>query len=277
MTTVLLPEIQSAMGFSGDDFARVLGVDKSFLEKKTTIAQLRLDQLSRLAEELDCSVETFAKGFFDLKVIQKRYASRSQITLPARYRIAAFSKARTSVSLFQFIELNLGKALADRILKTLQVQPSLLEHHDQNVSMQLVMDIANLMSQWGVNPTLLEQMGAFSAYTNRTGPIGDFFKECRTPLEIYDKMIPILGEFFERNHEYRILALNHDECYIEAKTSQLIQDTLSVHRFGSVATCEVRKGVAGSFPLYINHEVKAVLHPLCMHRGDKRCVYHVIF
>ncbi len=265
------------MRCSESEFAQVLGLSGQSIDKTLHIADLRLDQLTRLADTLNCTVETFAKGFFDLEVVRSRFGADAQSVLPSRYQKAAFSKARTSISLFQFIELNLGKAYSARILKALQVDPTHLEDYDNMISMQLVIDVANLMSQWGAHPLLLQQMGSFSAYTNRNGPVGKAFQECRNPLEVYDKMIPMLEKFYEHNHAYEILTLNHQEVIFKAKTSEYIKDSLHVHQFGSLATCEVRKGVAGSFGIYVGLEPQAVLHPKCMHRGDDCCVYHVIF
>ncbi len=271
---VLLSEIKEAGSYTDQELSGILGVSKNFLNKNKSINDLRLDQLSRLSEELDCSVETFAQGMFDLDVLKSK---KDQIQLPKRYQMAAFSKIRTSSSLFQFIESYFGEDYKNRILKTLQVKNKHLENQDENISMRLVIDIANLLSFRKVNPITLQKMGEFSAFSNRVGRVGEFFSECRTVTEVYEKLVPVMGDFFEKNHHYKILKLNKNECWIEAKTSQLVQDSLSKKCFGSMATCDVRSGVAGSFSLYVGKKVKKVNHPLCMHRGDPACVYHVFF
>jgi len=271
--SVLISEIKEAGGYSDHDFASIIGVNLSFLKKKKTINDLKLDQLTKLTDELDCSAETFAQGIFDLSVIKSR---KKAVQLPKRYQTAAFSKVRTSASLLEFIEVSFGKEYKNRILKTLQVNPMLLEDPDANISMRLVMDIANLLSFRKINPVFLQKMGSFSAFSNKTTRVGEFFSECRSNTEVYEKLVPVMGDFFEKNHSYKILKLNKNECWIEAKISHLVQDSLKVKNYGSIASCEVRRGVAGSFSLYIGHEVKQVEHPYCMHRGDPSCVYRVI-
>src|SRR4051812_24373967 len=121
LSNILLPEIRLAMGYSENEFANLLGISQTQLEKTLEVKQLRLDQLTLLAQELNCSVETFAQGFFDLEVVKSRYSTSNSITLPKRYLAAAFSKVRTSLSLFQFIELYFGKQYSDRVMKVLQL------------------------------------------------------------------------------------------------------------------------------------------------------------
>jgi DNA-binding XRE family transcriptional regulator len=271
-----LLEFQSKLEWTDEDMADHLKLTQKEWDKIATGSkEPSLMALSSFAENVDVDLETLFQQNLDFNTLQKRLNEGNVNAIPDRYIPGAFSRARTSRTLLEFIEFYFGWRMRQKVLKTLNMNEASIADPERLINIHFFMDICKSMKTLGYSDEVLRRMGEFSIYSNRGGVVGKMFADCSSPKDVYERFVPILGDYFEKNHTYRILSLGENHCTMEAKVQQQVAHELKVDKIGSLQGCVTRAGVGASFALYAGPFNTTVHEIECMHLGSHRCVFRI--
>jgi|GEM_PF-2827964 len=270
-----LLEFQSKLQWTDSDMADHLKITGKEWEKISDGSrEPSLIALSAFAESLELDLDSLFQQNIDLNLLCRRWHSDQKDIIPDRYLPGAFSRVRTSRTLLDFIEFYFGWRMRQKVLGSLNMNEAAIADPERMINVQFFMDICKTMKTFGYSDEVIRRMGEFSVYSNRGGVVGQMFADCDTPKEVYEKVVPVLGNYFEKNHLYRILSLSDHHCTLETRVHEAVSDTLKVSKVGSLEGCMARTGVGSSFALYAGPYRTTVKETECMHRGSHRCVYH---
>ena len=270
-----LLEVQSKLQWSDSNMADHLHVTGKDWEKISEGSkEPSLVELSAFAESLELDMERLFEQSLDLNLLCRRL-NDGKDSLPERYIPGAFSRVRTSRTLLDFIEFYFGWRMRQKVLNHLNMNEAAIANPERFINVQFFMDICKTMKGFGYSDDILRRMGEFSIYSNRGGVVDRMFSDCPTPREVYEKVVPVLGTCFEKNHRYRILNLGENHCTMEALVQEELLDALKVSKIGSLEGCLTRGGVGASFALYAGPYQTSVKELECIHAGSHRCVFRL--
>ena len=256
----------------------ILGVNekdyKGFIAGKKPLPDAAVESL---AKHLGLDADDVWNGTVDFKSVAVKQGNGSK-ELPERYAVAAFSRRRTTITSFDYIEKTLGWRARMDALRHLQVNESVLSDHMAPINNRFFTDAANyLCANHGLGTNHLFEMGVHSSVANRKTLIGSALSASRNLMEAYLIFGEDLMRFFENHTRYAISFLREDSCTIDAFQMPYIAEAMGAHNFGSLQICATRGGMIASIPRYLNKPLAKVSEILCVHRGDHFCRYHVEF
>ena len=267
-----LLEVQAKLQWTDTDMADHLKLShKEWRNISEGEKEPSLIALSSFAESIDVDIEKVFHQNLDLDLLIRRNTNGVD-SLPEHYIPGAFSRVRTSKTLLDFIEFYFGWRMRQKVLSTLNMNEAAIADSERYINVNFFRDICDTMKSFDYNDEILRRMGEFSVYSNRSGVVGKMFEDCSTPRAVYEKAIPVLGTYFEKNHHYRILDISDHHCTMESRVHEQLAEELKTSKVGSVHMCTAREGVGSSFVLYAGAYRTTVTKLECIHTGSDRCV-----
>lgn len=256
----------------------VLGMSEktyqSFLKGQVPLPDSSIISLARY---LGIDAEDILKGSVDYRAVavQKGGGMRE---LPEPYAVAAFSRRRTTITSFDYIEKHLGWQARAGALRHLNVNEAVLADHMAPINTRFFTDaVTYLRDTHGLSAQHIFEMGVHSSSANRNTLIGTVLSSARNVGEAYLTFVEELLKFFEHHSRNNITFLGEHSCIIEATPLPYIAEAMGTHHLGSWQICAIRVGVLSSIPCYLNLPLAKVSETLCVHRGDKVCRFEIEF
>lgn len=257
--------------------AAMMGLSSTaYRNHKSRSRSLPVDSVFSLADHIPISFERIMGGGVDLETLHE-HAKGNVGHIPARYRIGAFSKRRTSVNALYFIENHLGAASKDEILKHLQVNPAVFKNPDETISIHFVTDVLNYLARYQHRRESFVQIGRYSTDTNRHSRLAQVYAECRTPSEMYDKLFNALVSNYDENYDYRLTRLSKIGATLRVYQRKRTEDALNLRVYGSVPICWMRIGINAALPKYKQLPEANVTKTKCIFEGDDCCEMEIDF
>lgn len=163
------------------------------------------------------------------------------------------------------------------MMRKFQISPSLLENPEEFVNIRLISDFAEAFQKtYGMKD--LYPVGVYAAQIAPNEKMYEYFKDCRTPKEVFELGITeIVPKHFDTNHEYELKFLSNSECVIISRPTEEVKDALSEKTPGNLAVSQYRAGIFAVFPEFASLPISEVRLISSIHWGDKACCYGVNF
>jgi hypothetical protein len=274
-----LRNIREAMDVDDHLFASELELTHSdWLKVLAGQKEIELTPLMRLTQKLNLSLEAFQLGDIDYLALSQTLARRShEYPLPRKYTRHSTSRAHTALNILTSTQAIYGPMTGVRVLRRLQIDPSVFQKPENSVSPVLLCDILTELSRAGLDDRTLQNMGRNSYETNRRSRLGITFsraKEIRALMEsiIYDHIA-----LFDENSTYQITHLSQNACTLVARLKPEAAVLRQANLHGARFSCQLRGGVIESFPKYVGQGFARAKHTRCVYRGDSECRYEIEF
>lgn len=274
--SVTLERLRIELGIDLSLWAELLGTTRREYVKALGTKQISLRSVEALANYFDMSMELLIDGNIDYAALAARLNGNLAI-LPERYAVGAFSSKRTVVNLLAYLEQTYGWPMVKASLRRLQVHEAAFKDPNGKLSIRFQNDLCDLLGAKGFGKQDFRRMGAYSPVTNRHSPIGQILGRARDSHELYTLMIEEAARLYDRNFDYAIAWMDGEACTVEARPSQLVQESLKTKTPGSIGACSTRAGVFESATSYIESAHAHVDEVRCIHRGDPFCSYRISF
>lgn len=273
-----LRRIQKTVKKSDPEFAAMLGMNsKRFTWYASRRRDLPASAIIELTQRLPVSFERVFLGTVDFNALAAHVNQKNASYIPERYRLAAFSKRRTSLNALYFIDKHYGKDLKRIVLSHLQVDEGVFNDPEASINIFFINDLLNYLTRYGHTAGHFVQIGKYSTDTNRLGPIGSALKECATPRTMYDKIVNELSTRFDENFDYRIVSLSDKSVVIQARQREQTEDGLKMKIYGSEPICWMRIGLCAAVPRYQGLPEASFRKTKCVHSGDECCEMELDF
>jgi len=272
-----LDSIQSTLLL--DDVTMGEMFDLSALEFKSarkSDKSLSLEHLDILLDRAGLSIDSFFEGTYDSTQVRKKFFG-DDLSLPERYTVAKYSKARTIINCLTFIELKFGTDFKNSVLRTLQLDVRFFDDPERELNINLLRDLCNLLLKLGMKSKDFINMGRMSYQVNRTSTMGEAFGAHKRVDDLMADICENHSVKFDKNFDYFITHKRRDEISIGSRPSERVLEHLSQDEIGSEEICLTKLGVFGSFPLYLNKVNSHALKTKCMRSGDPYYEYTVKF
>lgn len=233
--------------------------------------------LLELSDFAELDPRAVLEGTVDFKALA-RHRAGDLGHIPEEFQAAARSRVRTSAHLLDFVEIGKGWRFRHKLLRRFQVTEAALSDPDRSISIRFLSRLCESLLSSGLTHEDLYQMGQYSVLTNSASEVGKKLKKLEGPKEVFEKVFTdLIGKYWDRNFDYRLLSLDSDQCVVEAAPSAEVADLLQQRLIGNSGTCASRGGTFSSLTGYLNLPLARVTETHCIHRGDPRCRYHIDF
>jgi hypothetical protein len=233
--------------------------------------------VSEIASALGVGYENLVLKKIDIQAIHQIKGIGAPI-LPERYQSAAFSRLRTSLHFFKFIDEKFGPVHSQRLLRRHQIDPRFLSSPDSQANILLLQDLCEDLTNAGASPADFFEIGQFSTQVNRDSSIGRILSKQSSIRNLHDLVFnELIGLYFDQNYHYRVEQLNERVCVVVAYPNEEVVELLKTPLPGSRAVCLSKAGSFSGLPLYLGKGYATVTHSKCIHREDPYCSFEIRF
>lgn len=272
-----LERIRLTARMSRHEWLDLLGLQFSEYQKfKSGRLVLPNRTLENVASEFALPVEKLQMGEIDFTDLSMRLES-PDATLPEKYRKAAYSRKRTLLSAFDYLEKTYGWRLRLDIQQKFGVPERELQNAFEPISIRFITDMCFYLKRRSFSATDFAAMGAFDFDANRNSIVAKIFGQQRTLIEVFELLFGEALKLYEQNCSYHIVSLNAHQAVIEMTSNPNVAAETGVRFLGNEHTCHFKGGVIGSSPKYLGLPAAKVVHTSCVHRGDARCLYEITY
>jgi predicted hydrocarbon binding protein len=266
-----LREIQDVLGSTEGELASLLGLSRSSYRRyRASGRSLPVESVFQLTDRLPIGFEKLMTGEIDFEALHE-HSNGNLDYLPARYRDGDFSKRRTSVNALYFIENHLGPTAKKNLLKHFQVSAEAFRDPDRTINIHFITDVLNYLQRYGHQKESFVQIGRYSTDTNLRSHLAEVYAECRTPGEMYDKLINALIANYDENFQYRLTKLTSRNAVIRVYQKPETEAALKLKRYGCEPICWMRVGLTAALPRYNGLPEAVVNKTKCVFNGDECC------
>lgn len=160
-----------------------------------------------------------------------------------------------------FPEIDLGAILDHAKMTTYQLEDE--GHWFTQEQIDRFHEIVSLLTK---NPMISREVGRYSASSEASGAIKQYLLGFVTPAAAY-ALVEKIAAKLTRGHSFRTKSLGPNSIEVVSIPNPGIQE--------KIYQCENRMGTLEALAKIFTDRYAKIDHPVCVHRGDDRCVYHV--
>lgn len=195
-------------------------------------------ELRAICGYFEITPEAFITGFIDQAWISSR-------NLPSRYKFSAGSKFRTSLAVLDYVKQRGGDEFLQHILRTLKIPSELLSCPDEKVSINLLSDILNLLSQRGFQKNDFLKMGWHSAAIQENAIIGKDFIGL-SQKEVFEKLFNETILRYEENFNYEIVRSSNESIQVRTSAKDCRIEDFCDSKIDNIHVAFYRQGACGA-------------------------------
>lgn len=273
-----LEQLRHAIDYDLDTWTTALKLKKSqyrdIVRRSTTIT---LPTLVTVAERFNLSLQSLYSGEIDLEVF-KAHQTGDLGVVPARYRVAAHSRIRSTIASLEYLNRFHGPSLRTEILRHLQVTETALLDPDGAINVFLPVDIFSILKRsYRFQESQFTAMGHYSFIVNQAPAFTSAYRSVTLAKHLYERMFGDLLKIYERNCTYHLKELTNSICVVDCYSNQEVTQLLKTRHIGTRETCLWKAGLFTTAPQYLKLPYATVQETECVHLGDRLCRYRINF
>lgn len=199
----------------------------------------------------------------------------SHAVMPERYSKAAYSRKRSLLSAFDYLEKTYGWRLRLDIQQKFGVPERDLRDAFEPISIRFITDVCAYLKRRSFSTADFQAMGAYAFDGNRNSVLAKVFGQTRNSAETFELLFGDARNLYEQNCDYKILSLESHRVLVEMNSNPHVAAETGVRHLGNEATCLFKGGIFSTTPMFIGLPAATVTHTTCVHRGDSRCRYEI--
>lgn len=270
-----LERIRLTAKMSRHDWLDLLGMQYSEYQKfKSGQLTLSESSLRNVAGEFAIPVQLLESGAVDFSDLSIRLED-DDVVMPEKYRKAAYSRKRSLLSAFDYLEKTYGWRLRLDIQQKFGVPERQLQNAFETISIRFITDMCQYLKRRSFAPSDFHAMGSYAFEGNRNTVVAKLFGQMRSPAEAFEFLFGDALKLYEQNCEYKIVRLDRHHAVIDMISNPHVAAETGVRHLGNEHTCHFKGGIIASTPRYLGLPEATVTHTTCVHRGDSRCRYEI--
>lgn len=194
-----------------------------------------------------------------------------------RFMIGAYSRRRTTITTMEFIEKSYGWRVKSDLMRHFGFNQAALSDPFASISLSLLTEICNYLSQRQFQSQDFFLMGAYSAQGNSNSILSQELAQFTDLHDLYYHFIYHMMVLFECNFLYTYDKLSEYEGVIGMKSNPDVANEIGVTCLGNPQICVIKQGMSASIPSYIGLPYANVTHTTCQHKGDDACRFNIDF
>ncbi len=271
-----LQRIQNILLKSDKEFADYLGIDHTqFIKKKKSgKSALPVNCMYEFADKLNFHFEDLLTSDFNTKPISSLL--EGNFSLLEKYTVATYSQTRQTGNVLNYLERSRGERSKIDLIRKFQLNEDYIFSGKNSVNALLLTDITTyLRKTYQFSDQEFLKIGQSTPLLSMNSDLANALSNKKDIYEILEYFFDELCTRFDKNFAYRILKIEGDYAYIEAKPHKRVIEELGINGsdFGNELTCLTRMGVISSITWFKFNHFARIKKITSAYSGDSTNIY----
>jgi DNA-binding Xre family transcriptional regulator len=272
-----ITRIQVSLAISDSEMATFLDISENkyhlFKQGKN---KLKLYSVINFCDELELNIDELYREYLDPTLLSIK-RSKAPDFIPEKYLVGGFSKRRTLVNFFEFIQKRYGFEFRESLRHFLHIAPGALLELDKEINLKCLIDLMKYLRYLNFNDEDIMAIGRYFFQTHQNSSLGFMLTQKNHHVDLYESFFNELMVLHEKNCSYSIQKLSKSSCDVYVLPKDEVVDIFQDPYFGSRDVCLFKIGALEVLPYFIGQPKALVEERSCIHRGGAICHFHLDF